>query len=108
MNYIAPALSITTPSVLPAAHTKHAYSFTLETDAPAGSSVLWSVEAYQDVLSSDTVFTHYYSRLPEGMYIEENTGTLYGTPDTTGVYYFMVMQQVSVVIAAVVDALVQP
>lgn len=87
---IESAMSITTPSVLPAARTNKPYSYTLETDAPAGSTVYWSLQAYQDVITSADLYTHYYSRLPEGMYIDESTGTIFGTPTDTGVYYFRV------------------
>ena len=77
---IDPALSITTESILPAAKVRASYSFTLETDAPAGSTVLWAVyRTTEDVVG-----------LPSGMYIDENTGTIYGSPSAEGVYTFTI------------------
>ena len=78
---IKPALSITTPEILPAVKAKAYYSYTLSSDADDPSTVLWST-TYSDVFD--------YNGLPEGMYIDETTGTIYGTPTTEGTYTFTI------------------
>lgn len=86
---ISPALSITTPAVLPSVRSGSSYSYVLESDAPEGSEVLWTLTT-TGIISSDSSYT-YYGRLPRGMYLDESTGTIYGTPRTEGVYAFTVM-----------------
>ena len=82
---IDPALSITTEAILPAAKIGASYSFTFETDAPAGSRVLWTLYTGNYTDSDDARYTR---TLPSGMYIDEETGTLFGAPTTEGLYRF--------------------
>lgn len=70
---IGPALSITTPSLLPSVKAGTYYSYTLSTDAEENESVIW-----------------FSSSLPSGLYIEENTGTIYGLTPAEGTYTFTV------------------
>ena len=87
---ISPALSITTPAVLPSVKSGSYYSYILESDAPDGSEVLWTL-SNTGINSGDNYEYTYYGFLPSGMYLDESTGTIYGTPSVEGVYAFTVM-----------------
>ncbi len=80
---ISPVLSITTPEILPSVKARSYYSYTLSSDADDPSSVLWSTNYYYS-------YTYAYNTLPSGMYIDEETGTIYGTPTAEGTYTFTV------------------
>ncbi|MBQ7154148.1 MAG: putative Ig domain-containing protein [Synergistaceae bacterium] len=82
------ALTITTEAVLPAGRIGKPYSLTFQTDAVNTSAVLWSVGYY--TLTEEETQRNYYGSLPSGMYIEETTGTIYGTPSSNGIHRFTV------------------
>ena len=86
---ISPALSIITPAILPSVKAGAYYSYVLESDAEYGSEVFWAL-VRTGINSGDEYSYTYYGRLPSGMYIDENTGTVYGTPRFEGVYTFTV------------------
>ena len=82
------ALSIITPSVLPAAKLGASYSYTLSSDAPEGAEVLWSqvLSSLYVITDEGSVYTRHYD-FPDGMYIEDTTGRIYGVPTSEeGVY----------------------
>ena len=70
------SISITTNARLASADAGINYSITLETDAPTGSVVTWSLPAGNS--------------LPDGLSLNSSTGLISGTPTTAGTYTFTV------------------